>query len=155
MTCPKCNNQNEGGNFCSNCAEPLKEKCPECGNMEPIGINVCMMELKKALDHKKQFTQVMDDLSRYAFSFSLTTAIGVVVINEIFNNSKNTLYYLLGIFIPFGVIILLFYCILKKLDKRTDIKKDGLKLIFAQKFPVEEEIINKANLANTHKEERK
>lgn len=41
MTCPKCKSENQEGIFCSNCANPLKEKCPECGEMEEIGRPAC------------------------------------------------------------------------------------------------------------------
>ena len=45
MICPKCNSQNQNGNFCGNCSNLLREKCGECGNMEPIGRLVCQSKL--------------------------------------------------------------------------------------------------------------
>lgn len=44
-----CNHQNESGNFCSQCGVALKEKCPECGQMEKIGRPVCKTKLTEAL----------------------------------------------------------------------------------------------------------
>ncbi len=53
MTCSKCHKENpDDSNFCRFCAEPLKEKCSECGEMERIGRAVCfkkVMEVKEAL----------------------------------------------------------------------------------------------------------
>lgn len=42
MTCPKCNKAAQAEwLFCPFCQNPLKEKCPECGEMEWIGRIVC------------------------------------------------------------------------------------------------------------------
>lgn len=61
MTCQKCNNQNEGGNFCGNCAEPLKEKCPECGEMELIGRVVCEKKLRVAKKEWERYSMDQHD----------------------------------------------------------------------------------------------
>ncbi len=47
MNCPKCKDEYQGDNFCSNCGAALREKCPECGEMEAIGRAVCETELEK------------------------------------------------------------------------------------------------------------
>jgi len=48
MKCPKCKAENQWDNFCSNCGNQLKEKCPECGQMEEIGRNACETKVKEA-----------------------------------------------------------------------------------------------------------
>lgn len=48
MKCIKCGSKNQQGNFCSNCGTKLREKCPECGQMELIGRLVCETKLQKA-----------------------------------------------------------------------------------------------------------
>jgi hypothetical protein len=56
MTCPKCKSENQEGNFCSNCGNKLKEKCPECGEMEPIGRPVCETRLEQAESKRYDYT---------------------------------------------------------------------------------------------------
>lgn len=47
MKCSKCNRENlDDSNFCRFCSEPLKKKCPECGEMELIGKNVCLTKVR-------------------------------------------------------------------------------------------------------------
>ncbi len=46
MKCPKCGKNDSRDNFCGGCGAQLREKCQECGNMEPIGQPSCMNELK-------------------------------------------------------------------------------------------------------------
>lgn len=55
MTNNNCNHQNESGNFCGQCGIALKEKCPECGEMEKIGRKVCLLVLKKIESEKSDF----------------------------------------------------------------------------------------------------
>ncbi|HBP01571.1 MAG: hypothetical protein UY41_C0007G0009 [Candidatus Moranbacteria bacterium GW2011_GWE1_49_15] len=44
MICPKCEKEATGPDFCGHCATPLKEKCSECGEMEPMGRKFCHAE---------------------------------------------------------------------------------------------------------------
>ncbi|MEA1926055.1 MAG: zinc ribbon domain-containing protein [Patescibacteria group bacterium] len=55
MICPKCKSKNQFGNFCSECGNPLKEKCPECGKMEPIGRKICETKLEEARKAQKEY----------------------------------------------------------------------------------------------------
>jgi len=74
MTCPKCKSENEEGNFCSNCANPLKKKCSECGEMEWIGRNVCETLVEEAQTKQAEYIkQGMPDLFE-------RTAIPIVVL---------------------------------------------------------------------------
>ncbi|EKE10951.1 MAG: hypothetical protein ACD_15C00170G0003 [uncultured bacterium] len=40
-----CTHQDEQGNFCGQCGVALKEKCPECGEMEKVCRIVCEKKL--------------------------------------------------------------------------------------------------------------
>lgn len=55
MICPKCKSENQFGIFCSECGNQLKEKCPECGKMEPIGRKVCETKLEEAQRERYKF----------------------------------------------------------------------------------------------------
>ncbi len=56
MTCPKCNKEAQAEwIYCPFCQNPLKEKCPECGEMERIGRLVCESKYKKAKDEYVKF----------------------------------------------------------------------------------------------------
>ncbi len=57
MKCPKCGKDNRAGNFCNNCGAPLKERCLECGGMEPISRPVCETMLKNIRDQLTAFTE--------------------------------------------------------------------------------------------------
>lgn len=48
MTCPKCKTENQRGSFCGECGERLRERCAECGKMEPVGRPVCETALEEA-----------------------------------------------------------------------------------------------------------
>lgn len=47
MKCPRCGSENQNDNFCGHCANPLKEKCPECGELEPIGRGMCLKRVNE------------------------------------------------------------------------------------------------------------
>lgn len=62
MTCPKCKTENQNGNFCSECGEKLRGRCPECGEMEPINRIICFGRLKNALNVRYHFITHDEDL---------------------------------------------------------------------------------------------
>ena len=86
MICPKCKSENQFGNFCSECGNQLKEKCPECGKMEPIGRKICKTRLGKAKKIQKKYLQKnvgewREQLGRtWGFLFIPTVAICLIVI---------------------------------------------------------------------------
>jgi len=55
MKCPKCESENEWGNFCSGCGAQLRKKCLECGEMERIGRIVCETKIVQIKKEKEQF----------------------------------------------------------------------------------------------------
>lgn len=58
MTCPECNKEAQAEwLFCPFCQNPLKEKCPECGEMEQIGRAVCEKEVRKINIEKQQYIE--------------------------------------------------------------------------------------------------
>ena len=62
MTCPKCNKEAQvDWLFCPFCQNPLKEKCPECGEMEEIGRLVCEKKIKKIADELSVYTKKEED----------------------------------------------------------------------------------------------
>ncbi len=59
MKCPKCKDEDQWENFCSNCGKQLKDKCPECGEMEWIGRKVCETKIKEAEEKLSTYQQQM------------------------------------------------------------------------------------------------
>ena len=86
MTCQKCNNGNQQGNFCCNCGNPLREKCPECGEMEIIGRPICESKLKKAKDKQYSYGYSPDLRSAAMFLMGVSLS-GLLWATEYFNIS--------------------------------------------------------------------
>ncbi|HCP08498.1 MAG TPA: hypothetical protein DIT25_01725 [Candidatus Moranbacteria bacterium] len=59
MTCPKCNDNSQWGNFCSKCGNQLKEMCPECNKMEAIDRKECIVnkerKKKEAMEKREEY----------------------------------------------------------------------------------------------------
>ena len=65
MKCSKCNQETLGSDFCGHCGAPLKEKCPECGEMEKIGRKFC----EKKLAESKALLQDFVDKNAQTFHY--------------------------------------------------------------------------------------
>ena len=65
MKCPKCYKTDAQEKFCSCCGITLKEKCEECGKMEPVDRKVCMTALTEALEKREKFVE--EAIKRIAF----------------------------------------------------------------------------------------
>lgn len=77
MKCTKCESENQQGKFCSNCGTKLKEKCPECGQMELIGRLVCETKLQKIDDLKWDY--IIKERKMWRFVL-LSGLIGLIII---------------------------------------------------------------------------
>jgi hypothetical protein len=71
MICPKCKSADEVRNFCGNCGEELKEKCPECGQMEWIGRKICESRISKIKNEKESFIDKAMLPAKIVFSISV------------------------------------------------------------------------------------
>ncbi|TSC53751.1 MAG: Uncharacterized protein LiPW39_83 [Parcubacteria group bacterium LiPW_39] len=84
MICPKCKAEDQWGNFCSNCGQKLKEKCPECGWMERIGRKVCTTKVKEVREKLQEYQNLTVGNWRIILSilltFTSTIALGVALI---------------------------------------------------------------------------
>ncbi|EKE21802.1 MAG: hypothetical protein ACD_7C00125G0005 [uncultured bacterium] len=81
--------------FCASCGIALKEKCPECGEMELIGRKICQTKLSEAItarNRSKKETRGKIDTQR--FSIGLLAIIGFfifILIGALFNH-----YYIIA-----------------------------------------------------------
>ena len=167
MICPKCQAKNQGGNFCSNCGNPLREKCDECGKMEPIGRRVCETKLAEARRKVDEYiSQAIKEVllnapilklaCRSMVSGTLLMIISIKLIDKYFNPTFSDSIWsgiLLMIFfisqivvgiIPFCIEFIFFVRRDKKCRKIYFEVYDKAKSEFLQKFPAEAEILKKA-----------
>ncbi len=56
MICPKYK-QDQDGNFCGYCGNQLKQRCPECKKVEPIGRKVCLSALSTAKEELRIYLE--------------------------------------------------------------------------------------------------
>lgn len=58
MICPKCNKEIPyDHNLCGYCGNPIREKCPECGEMEEIGRAVCETKVQSIKEQAAMFAK--------------------------------------------------------------------------------------------------
>jgi len=62
MNADTCKHKGQRGNFCSQCGEAVREKCPECGAMELIGRKFCDVEVRAAEKCHQEYRDSIGDL---------------------------------------------------------------------------------------------
>ena len=144
MNCPKCN-RNVGGEwlFCAWCAEPLKEKCPECGKMEKIGRAVCETRLNEANDGLQNYIKTVVGgwrLDAGIAGFILSSFLSLLIpwIDSQANFNEEIIICLIFVCVFVGALALI-ACRMWQI--RTEIKA---KAEFMEKFPGYADILKKA-----------
>ncbi|EKE21803.1 MAG: hypothetical protein ACD_7C00125G0006 [uncultured bacterium] len=54
MNDDKCNHEKESGDLCAVCGATIRERCPECGEMELVTRKVCQTKLSEAISNRIQ-----------------------------------------------------------------------------------------------------
>ena len=148
MTCPKCKTENQNGNFCSECGEKLRERCAECGEMKPIGRPTCYKKIYEA--QKKRRENRDQELKRRPLVkitailiICMAGTICMQIISDITRSSSLTFVTRYGdyIFITEIVMIVVFVYLLFARNTKWHIVVDEK---FSRKFPLEAEILKKA-----------
>ncbi|KKS85958.1 MAG: hypothetical protein UV60_C0004G0035 [Parcubacteria group bacterium GW2011_GWA2_43_11] len=62
MNTDTCKHKGQLGNFCSECGEAVRKKCPECGAMELIGRKFCDVEVRAAEKCHQEYRDSIGDL---------------------------------------------------------------------------------------------
>jgi len=78
MNCPKCKDEYQEDNFCSNCGNQIKEKCPECGEMEFVGRLVCETLIKKI--RKEQNCYMITNIFDFHEHIMTLILVGLVIV---------------------------------------------------------------------------
>lgn len=139
-----CDHQNESGNFCSQCGVALRERCPECGEMEEIGRKACCTKVKEAKGKKCAYVQERDPkyLKRGLFlvicycSISLALEAAAAITRD-----DRFMYALIPWAIGLGAGI---YVSSSLDDTKGNRRRKELELEFLQKFPEYAEILKQA-----------
>ena len=148
MTCPRCQTENQIGNFCSECGEKLRERCPECGGMELIGRKICESLISKATE--KKYEHVWRRVDKYLWLFvALTTMMPLLApfLYEYYYtkgfhlNPSNPGSMLIHVFVM--VIAIFVVCVIASIKYRNR-RQERLLKNFSEKFPAEAEILRKA-----------
>lgn len=77
MKCFVCHAKNKSGNFCDECGAKLKEACPKCGQLEPIGRPDCMSEVNdvmakiRDIEYRAPISYPLDEFEKDGFSMLL------------------------------------------------------------------------------------
>lgn len=147
MKCQKCESENEWGNFCGNCANPLREKCPECGKMEWINRKVCWTQFNDACDKRERYVEKKLGIKRM-FNISSSPGAGELaiiicnipiflllpIIMKTFLPSPLIFLFILTTFVPMVVEIFIAY-------KIVGGEKQKIEEQFSKEFPDLDEII--------------
>lgn len=106
----KCQHKGEKGNFCSNCGIKIKERCSECGEMEPIERSICLTkaanvkgELKKIIQKKIWRADIISWLTAFFF-FSLAFIPQIIYLMFFTDPNLNLNFYEFGKKTFFGFI---------------------------------------------------
>lgn len=108
MTSEKCIHRWECGNFCSRCGTVLREKCPECGEMEGIGRPGCETaynKIRKGLQDYKKGKPVMWSIVTLTLCFSPFGLTLYADINFFKRFTGNEVLVVIFAFMAIGVII--------------------------------------------------
>ncbi len=74
----KCIHPDESGNFCSQCGVALREKCPECGEMEKIGRHVCENVIRKIQEEHRCFVSSHVPVNNKLFISNISAVIALL-----------------------------------------------------------------------------
>lgn len=164
MICPKCKSENQKGNFCSHCGNPLREKCPECGKMESIGRPVCETKVAKEKQEKKRKIQeIWQEREDYIWNeinklidwervvmkitgFLLIISLSMLLFAIFIAKNPWSLFPFIGSIVIFiGSMIILFagMPLAGKIDTN---RKKRFKIEFYDKFPEKAEILRKGEI---------
>lgn len=152
MTCPKCNKiVNPDWLCCPFHTElvMLKEKCPECGEMEKVNRKICESLITKASDARNKYIQdrgnILVNIDNFIFAFSYTCILvfgGMFILESTVKSGLflNILYYFLWAIL---CMITMFYHIFWITKKKGRFKQEFFRL-----HPNYAEILKKAESAD-------
>jgi F0F1-type ATP synthase assembly protein I len=162
MKCPKCEKTiaDKNDDYCSKCATALKQECPECGNLEPIGFPVCQTKLEKARKELRDFVEkkrkeekekvagriekfitflVPNHLFIFTISLILLPVLIVLFLERYFEGSIKFILFFLAIFLPTFYIMRTMNMTAKKVTQAGEKAEEE----FFEKFPEYGELLKK------------
>lgn len=152
-----CKHKNENGNFCSQCGIAIREKCPECGEMEWIGRKICEKNIKEAREAWNAYIDPIQKKSKFRTGIATLSTLVVVITSFVVmiiiphnflhyhSPSDWIMFYLAAlVMLPtvLGMVFISF--VLGKIDaaKERDIEK--VRCVFKQESSDYAEILKKA-----------
>jgi len=137
MNCPRCKDEYQEDNFCSNCGVALWEKCSECGEMELIGRSVCETKYEAA---KNEYCEMYDAKDALWIIWFLCVAIfgfiGIVVAGKIISNHIENESFQVILYLSAWILAFSWVAIVGMYVDRTEPKSKKMRRAeFYKKFP--------------------
>jgi hypothetical protein len=151
MICPKCKTE-QSGNYCSDCGEKLRERCAECGKMGPIGQSACKTRLRVIKASRNRFVRqgsawfnlaaLSGAVAIIVFCFSAFSPISDITSMDQVKGRE------IQIILTNIALSLAYFVFVRLIMKRRELYFAKRRNIFADKFPIDTEILRKAEGEN-------